>query len=292
MQRVREQSDLEALVSLFAERRIVVLSGAGCSTESGIPDYRGDGTRRRATNPVEYRAFVGDPRARIKYWARSALGWPRFVGAQPNPAHRALAELELNGRVLGIITQNVDRLHQAAGSRRVIELHGALSEVRCLECGKFVERTAVQRRLLSLNPGWIEQSARLLPDGDAELPDEVLRGFRIATCTACDGALKPAVVFFGESVPRDVVDAAYRLLDEGDALLIVGSSLAVYSGYRFVRRALEREIPVALVNLGMCRADAVANVKIQARAGEILPDLARALLSCAAGALQTPRSTG
>jgi NAD-dependent deacetylase sirtuin 4 len=269
--------DVGALVRLLRGRRTVVLTGAGCSTESGIPDYRGPGTRARARNPIQHMEFLSRPEVRARYWARSLIGWPRFSQARPNAAHHALAALERDGHVLGLITQNVDRLHHAAGSTRIIELHGALAEVRCLSCGQREPRVELQERLLALNPGFVEQQVELRPDGDAELPLEAVRSFRVADCTSCGGAMKPDVVFFGDNVPRPTVEAAFAMLEEGDALLVVGSSLAVFSGYRFVLRASERHMPIAMINIGESRGDELADVRVETRAGEVLPQLAEAL---------------
>lgn len=263
---------IEALRQLLDGRRVVVLTGAGCSTESGIPDYRGPETARRARNPVQYRAFTSDPVARRRYWARSMIGWPRFAAARPNPAHRALAEAEAAGAITGVITQNVDRLHQAGGSRRVVELHGALGEVRCLDCGAITSRAALQRRLEADNPGWRDRPAALAPDGDADA-ETTPSDFLDPCCEACAGVLKPNVVFFGESVPAPVVAAAFDLFDDAEALLVVGSSLAVFSGYRFVRRAAERGLPIGIVNLGESRGDRFAAARIDGAAGQILPAL-------------------
>jgi len=269
--------DVGALVELLRGRRIVVLTGAGCSTESGIPDYRGPGTRARARNPIQHMEFLSRPEVRARYWARSLIGWPRFSSAHPNPAHHALAAMEQEGHVLGLITQNVDRLHHAAGSTRIIELHGALAEVRCLSCNEREPRVALQERLLALNPHFMEQQVELRPDGDAELPVEAVRSFRVADCTRCGGALKPDVVFFGDNVPRPTVEAAFAMLEEGDALLVVGSSLAVFSGYRFVLRAAERHMPIGMLNIGESRGDELADVRVEARVGDALPSLAAAL---------------
>lgn len=268
---------VDALVRLLRHRRIVVLTGAGCSTESGIPDYRGPGTRARARNPIQHREFLTRPEVRTRYWARSLIGWPRFSSARPNSAHHALARLERGGQVLGLITQNVDRLHHVAGSQRVIELHGALERVRCLGCGQLEPRTQLQERLLTLNPGFAAWTVELRPDGDAELLEEAERGFRVADCLHCAGALKPDVVFFGDNVPAPTVEAAFALLEEGDALLVVGSSLAIYSGYRFLQRAVDRHLPVGLINIGECRGRELMDVCVEARAGEVLPQLVEAL---------------
>ncbi|NTX12928.1 NAD-dependent protein deacetylase [Myxococcus llanfairpwllgwyngyllgogerychwyrndrobwllllantysiliogogogochensis] len=269
--------DVDALVSLLRGRRTVVLTGAGCSTESGIPDYRGPGTRARARNPIQHREFLQRPEVRARYWARSLLGWPRFASAHPNPAHRALAALEQGGHVPGLITQNVDRLHHAAGSSRVIELHGALARVRCLDCGAQEARVDLQARLLALNPDFSHQVLELRPDGDAELSSEALQSFQVPACVRCGGTLKPDVVFFGDNVPAPTVTEAFALLEEGDALLVVGSSLAIYSGYRFLVRAAERHVPIAILNLGECRGVELADLRVEASAGDVLPRLAEAL---------------
>lgn len=266
------------LARLLSGCRIAVLTGAGCSTESGIPDYRGPETLRRARNPIKYNQFVGNPRWRQRYWARSFTGWPRIRDARPNAAHRALARMEQAGLLTGLITQNVDRLHHKAGSTHVVELHGALEDVACLSCGAVVCRGVLQHRLAALNPGWdIHETAETAPDGDAELTDTA--GFVAADCEQCGGALKPHVVFFGENVPRERVEAAHAAVGEADALLVVGSSLAVFSGYRFVKSAAGDGKPVGLLNLGPSRGDPQAAVRVQAKAGEALPELA-ALLGC------------
>ncbi|HTJ83129.1 MAG TPA: NAD-dependent protein deacetylase [Polyangiaceae bacterium] len=266
-----------AIAALLRGKRVAALTGAGLSTESGIPDYRGPGTRDRARNPIQHREFVKSEAVRTRYWARAVVGWERFSAAAPNAGHFALAELERAGVVVGVITQNVDRLHHAAGSRRVIELHGALAEVRCLDCGAREARAAVQRRLLELNPGFDARRATVAPDGDADLPAELVAGFRLASCIACGGMLKPDVVMFGDNVPKPIVDAAFSLLDEADVLLVLGTSLAVWSGYRFVRRAEERGMPIAMVNLGESRGDAHATVRVEAGLGATLPLVCRAL---------------
>jgi NAD-dependent SIR2 family protein deacetylase len=270
----------DRLVPLLRDRRIVALTGAGISTESGIPDYRGPETRRRARNPIRFREYIASDDGRARYWARSLVGWPRLARAAPNAAHRALAELERDGHLLGVITQNVDRLHQGAGSRSVVELHGALAEVYCLACGRTEPRAALQARLEAANPHLRDAHAALAPDGDADLPDALLEGFQVMDCETCGGPLKPSVVFFGESVAPAVVKSAYALLDAAEALLVAGTSLAVYSGLRFVRRARELGLPVALVNLGETRGDALADVRISASTGSALPALARLLGSC------------
>jgi NAD-dependent SIR2 family protein deacetylase len=267
------------LACLLRNKRFVVLTGAGCSTESGIPDYRGPETRRRARAPMQGRTFIGSEDARRRYWARAVVGWERFRNAQPNAAHRALASLEERGLVSALLTQNVDSLHRAAGSRRVIELHGALADVICLSCDAREDRASVQRRLLERNPGYLGVVAELAPDGDAELPDALIEDFRVVACERCDGVLKPRVVFFGESVPRPVVDAAFAELDAADALVVVGSSLAVFSGYRFVLRAAQRGIPSALVNLGEARGHELFALRIASKAGAAMSELLDRLAS-------------
>jgi NAD-dependent deacetylase sirtuin 4 len=273
-----EVEALEPLLELLRGRRAVVLAGAGCSTESGIPDYRGPDARPRT--PIQYQEFVRSEAARVRYWARSAVGWPRFSAARPNAGHRALAELEADGVVRGIITQNVDGLHHAAGSRRVVELHGSLASVRCLACGRCSPRGDFQHRLLSFNGDWAERlggGVEQAPDGDAELPAEAQERFRVPACEACGGVIKPDVVFFGENVPAERVDEAWRLFAEGDVLLVAGSSLTVYSGRRFIYRAQQEGVPIAIVNIGPTRADAMAAAKVEAPLGRVLPRLAEAL---------------
>jgi NAD-dependent SIR2 family protein deacetylase len=266
-----------ALADLLRDRSVAVLSGAGISTESGIPDYRGPETKKNDHTPIRYREFVEEPAMRRHYWARSAVGWPTFDAAAPNDGHRALARLEAAGRVRGIITQNVDRLHQAAGSSRVVELHGTLSEVVCLDCGACSSRHALQDRLLSLNPGWSQEAGAVAPDGDATLPRSATRSFRVPNCRACGGVLKPKVVFFGEDTAPGPVERAWALLDEADALLVVGSSLTVYSGFRFVRGAAQADQPIGIVNLGETRGDPLAAVCVEGRTGAVLPKLAAAV---------------
>ena len=259
---VPQKSALAEFIERYAS--IVVLSGAGCSTASGIPDYRhADGTWKRAP-PVSLRAFMGDARMRQRYWARSLAGWPRFHRACPNDAHRALAELERRGRLALLVTQNVDGLHQAAGSTRVLDLHGRLDRVCCMMCGACSEREALQLELLRRNPGWAQLRASAAPDGDADLACTDLADFEVPTCERCDGVLKPDVVFFGESVPPERVTRAMQAVRAADAMLVIGSSLMVYSGYRFVHAAALAGKPVAAVNLGRTRADELLALKIDA----------------------------
>ena len=264
------------LVEIARGKRIVALTGAGISTESGIPDYRGPDRPPRVRDPMQHREFVDKPEMRTKYWARSMIGWPRMAEAQPNAGHRALVALEERGVVAGVITQNVDGLHTTAGSREVVELHGALRRVRCLDCGEVTSRDYMQQRLIEHNPRHVGD-ARIQPDGDVDLPDAWVADFEVVACTACGGVLMPDVVFFGGSVPKPVLDAAWALFDRAELLLVVGSSLAVFSGYRFVRRAAERGVPVVIVNRGVTRGDEHAALLIDARSGVVLPELAQKL---------------
>lgn len=251
----------------FVERhqRLFVLTGAGCSTNSGIPDYRdADGAWKR-TQPVRFQAFVADDATRRRYWARSMIGWRRFGQAKPNDAHHALARLEASGRSQMLLTQNVDRLHQAAGSRVVIDLHGRLDLVRCMACSAARRRADFQDDLIGLNASWADLDAAALPDGDAELDHMDFSGFAVPPCASCGGTMKPDVVFFGESVPKDQVSQALDALERADAMLVVGSSLMVYSGFRFAKAAAQRGIPIAAVNLGRTRADDLLTLKIEDR---------------------------
>jgi NAD-dependent SIR2 family protein deacetylase len=266
------RGDVAALATLLAEGGALVLTGAGMSTDSGIPDYRGPSSAARRHAPMTYEAFVGDPVARHRYWARSHVGWPQIAGARPNDGHRAVASLQRAGLLHGLITQNVDGLHQAAGARDVVELHGALDRVVCLGCREVHGRAGVQHRLTTLNPGLEARAAAINPDGDAELAEAELDRFTMAACPACDaGPLKPDVVFFGESVPRPRVDHCFSLVDRARSLVVLGSSLTVMSGLRFVHAATRRGLPVAVVTAGPSRADAAAEVRLTGRLGEVLP---------------------
>ena len=267
---------LEQGAALLRGRRVLVLGGAGVSTESGIPDYRGP-DRKNPPTPMRFQQFVGSEAARRRYWARSFVGWARVAEARPNAGHRALAQLEAAGRLGGLITQNVDGLHQAAGSRGVLELHGSLAAVRCLSCGALSSRRLLQAQLRALNPLAQTAAAVLAPDGDAELTSDMEAHFVVPACSRCGGVLKPDVVFFGENVPKPRVARAYGLLERADALLVVGSSLTVFSGYRFVVAAVTAGKPVVIFNRGETRGDKDATFKLEGRLGEVLPALCELL---------------
>ena len=251
-------------------KKVLVLSGAGLSTDSGIPDYRGAG--RVARHPMTYDTFMGYKEAQIRYWARSFIGWNRIAEALPNAGHLAIARAEVNQKVFQIITQNVDQLHQKAGSRQVIDLHGRLDRVRCMKCGDNFSRTIMDELLSDLNPG-VDRSAdfEFTPDGDAEI--EAAADFKIPVCLKCGGVLKPDVVFFGESVPPQVVELAMKNLDDAEALLVAGTSLSVNSGLRFARRAARANKPIVIVNIGATRADELATAKIEANTSLVLERL-------------------
>jgi len=270
-------SSIEALTEVLRGRRVAVLTGAGVSTESGIPDYRSPDSLARARRPIQGPEFVRSAPLRRRYWARAMVGWEHFRLARPGRAHVALARLEARGVVSRVITQNVDRLHRAAGSQDVIELHGALAEVICLDCGSLEDRDALQARMHALNVGWLDGPWPVAPDGDAELADDMVARFQVPGCVACGGVLKPRVVFFGHNVERPLVEEAYATIDEADVLLIAGTSLTVFSGYRFLVRAANRGIPIAIVNRGPVRGEERATLKVEASTGETLAALDSAL---------------
>jgi NAD-dependent SIR2 family protein deacetylase len=280
---------------------LLVLTGAGLSTASGIGDYRDEGGAWKRRPPVELREFLESDHARRRYWSRSLFGWPHFAAAQPNVGHTALARLDRAGRLIGTITQNVDGLHSRAGHDDVVELHGRLADVRCLQCGAMYSRADVQTRLVAANPDFaarvVEQRAdgdaeltdedlgrfRVVEqraDGDAELTDEDLGRFRVVDCWTCGGLLKPGVVFFGESVPRAVVEHALGLLDRASALLLIGTSVMVYSGYRFCRVAAAQRKPIAAINRGVTRADALLQLKVEDDCAAVLAQLIDSMDLC------------
>ncbi len=270
-------SPASLLAGLVAGGGVVILSGAGLSTESGIPAYRGETGRARRAEPMTYQAFTATAAARQRYWARSHHGWRHITHARPNAGHQVVAELERRGLLAGIITQNVDGLHQVAGARQVIELHGSLHRVLCLGCGQRTARERLDRRLRAANPDWDTRPAGLNPDGDAVLAGPQIASFQVVDCEGCGGLLKPDVVFFGENVPPPRVERCYRLTGAARALIVLGSSLAVMSGYRFVRHAAKQAIPVAIINRGPTRGDGHALVTLDAPLGEALAMLLAAL---------------
>lgn len=263
-------ADLERAVDLLAGRTIAVLTGAGVSTDSGIPDYRGEGAPVRS--PMTVQTFLSDARARQRYWAGSHLGWRYFAAAAPNDGHSALADLERAGIVNGVVTQNVDGLHLRAGSRHVVDVHGSIDRVRCLECGQQFARVDIADRMTLDNP-WLAQpeTIKLNPDGDVDIDavDEMV----VPTCTVCGGMLKPDVVFFGEFVPTIKFTEASALIKRADALVVAGSSLVVNSGIRLVDQATRRRLPIVIVNRGTTKADARATLKIDAGTSEVLRGL-------------------
>jgi NAD-dependent SIR2 family protein deacetylase len=257
-----------ALAELVAQGEVAVLSGAGLSTESGLPDYRGETGRQRPATPMNYQEFTGSAAARQRYWARSYLGWPFFRDVLPNDGHRAVAELQRRGLLTGIITQNVDGLHQAAAAADVNELHGGLARVRCLQCAKITARQALQERLATVNSGWQRGDLPVRPDGDVDL--DTTGSFVVVDCDGCGGILKPDVVFFGETVPRERAARAFEAVDAARTLLVLGSSLTVMSGYRFALHAKRTGLALAIVNQGPTRADLQADVKVEAALGHVL----------------------
>jgi NAD-dependent SIR2 family protein deacetylase len=272
----------ERLAELMAAGGVAVLSGAGLSTESGIPDYRGETGRTRKATPMTYEVFTGDAQARKRYWARSQAGWRMFAKARPNKGHEAVARLAERGIVSGIVTQNVDGLHSAAGAKGVVELHGNLDRVVCLGCAELTTRAELDDRLRKANPGFDPEVLVFNPDGDAVLSDVDIATFETVDCKKCgDGVLKPDVVFFGETVPVQRVKDSFEIVESARLLLVLGSSLSVMSGRRFVIRAVKHGIPVAIVNQGPTREDDRATVVIDAPLGQVLPRIAEDLTSSA-----------
>ena len=259
--------------------RLFVLTGAGCSTDSGIPDYRDVNGEWKRKSPVTWQAFTGDDATRRRYWARSLLGWPMMANARPGAAHLALARMEAAGRIELLLTQNVDGLHTLAGSHRTTDLHGRIDTVRCLGCEARTARADLQVELRRRNPAWAALEAQPAPDGDADLDGLDFSGFDVPPCPICGGMLKPDVVFFGESVPRDRVDATFAALARADAVLVAGSSLMVYSGFRFVQTAAASLKPIVAVNMGRTRADDLFALKLAAPVGATLAALAARMAS-------------
>lgn len=255
-----------------AHAPLFVLTGAGCSTASGIPDYRDQAGAWKRPPPVSWQAFRGEHATRQRYWARSLIGWPRFALARPNATHLALALMEQVGRIQQLVTQNVDGLHQAAGSRRVIDLHGRLDQVVCMECGDLQPRAEFQQRLAATNPDWLQYQAATAPDGDADLDGHDFSGFSVPACVCCGGMQKPDVVFFGEGVPAERVADSYAALRRSSGVLVLGSSLMVRSGLRFVEQAVADGKPVAAVNLGRTRADPLLSLKVETDCATALVD--------------------
>jgi NAD-dependent SIR2 family protein deacetylase len=267
-------ADVGPVADVVADGGVVVLSGAGISTESGIPDYRGESGSLRTHTPMTYGDFVANESGRQRYWARSHLGWRTIARAMPNDGHRAVAALQARGYLTGVITQNVDGLHQAAGAREVIELHGNLDRVTCLNCGTTSARDALDRRLRAANPTFEGEATRINPDGDVDLPDEIVRTFTVVPCQACTtGVLKPDVVFFGENVPKPRVERCYRLIDDAATVLVLGSSLTVMSGFRFVRHAAKAGKNVLIINQGVTRGDPYAAHRVNLPLGQALNEL-------------------
>ncbi|XP_028826430.1 NAD-dependent protein lipoamidase sirtuin-4, mitochondrial [Denticeps clupeoides] len=270
-----DSSALEGLQAFVARaKRLFVITGAGLSTESGIPDYRSEGVglyARTNRRPMQHTEFVRNARSRQRYWARNYLGWPQFSMHKPNSAHLVLRDWEEQGKIHWLVTQNVDALHTKAGQQRLTELHGCSHRVVCLGCGALTLRAELQKHFAKLNPGWEVQAGAVAPDGDVFLEDDQVLHFRVPPCQACGGILKPEVTFFGDTVQRGIVQLVLDRLAESDAVLVAGSSLQVYSGYRFLLAASERRIPVAIVNIGPTRADHLAEVRVSGRCGEVIP---------------------
>ncbi|MEV7401811.1 NAD-dependent protein deacetylase [Streptomyces sp. NPDC091267] len=267
-------TDPAPVVDALSSGGVLVLSGAGISTESGIPDYRGEGGSLSRHTPMTYQDFTGGAQARRRYWARSHLGWRTFGRARPNAGHRAVAAFGRHGLLSGVITQNVDGLHQAAGSEDVVDLHGSLDRVVCLSCGSFSPRRELARRLEEANAGFGPVAAAINPDGDADLTDAQVGDFRVVSCTVCGGVLKPDVVFFGEAVPPQRVEHCRELVRAADSLLVLGSSLTVMSGLRFVRQAAQAGKPVLIVNRDPTRGDRHAVTRIALPLGSALTNVA------------------
>ncbi|XP_056129607.1 NAD-dependent protein lipoamidase sirtuin-4, mitochondrial [Lampris incognitus] len=267
----RSMQQLQAFVSRAS--RLFVISGAGLSTESGIPDYRSEGVglyARTDRRPMQHAEFVRSAKSRQRYWARNYVGWPLFSSHEPNSAHRVLQRWEEKGKLHWLVTQNVDALHSKAGHTRLTELHGCAHRVICLGCSTVSPRQELQRRFAALNPGWAAEVNAVAPDGDVFLEEKQVLHFRVPSCQNCGGILKPDVTFFGDVVNKTTVQLVHKRLAESDAVLVTGSSLQVYSGYRFLLAASDSKVPIAIVNIGPTRADHLAELKVSARCGEVL----------------------
>jgi NAD-dependent SIR2 family protein deacetylase len=275
--RAERASGIAELRQRLAAGGVFVLTGAGVSTDSGIPGYRDERGVWKGREPIQYRDFVASDSVRKRYWARSMLGFPVMARATPNSAHRALAELEARGSLSLLVTQNVDGLHRRAGSEHVVDLHGRLDQVRCLGCEAVTDRARLQAELARRNPDFAPASAVVKPDGDAELSEVDYQRFEIVACTACGGILKPHVVFFGENVPAPRVTLAMSALEQAKLLLITGTSLMVFSGFRFARAAARLRVPIAIVNRGITRADELSTLKVHGNVGEVLGEVLRGM---------------
>jgi len=272
--RETRNEDIEKLSEfLLNKKNVLLITGAGISTESGIPDYRSEGVGLYATStkrPTQHKIFMERPLARQSYWARNFIGWPRWSNFLPNESHRTLAKWEDTGKISQLVTQNVDQLHYKAGSRNVTELHGTNSIVTCMSCSYYVPRMQFQLKLSEQNPTMIPRVADIRPDGDVELTEEEVRHFKVPSCPKCSGILKPYVVFFGDNVPRARVEQVRRKVEISDSMLVVGSSLSVFSAFRFINQAVENKIPIAILNIGPTRGDKYADLKIEAKSGDVL----------------------
>ncbi|XP_051828889.1 NAD-dependent protein lipoamidase sirtuin-4, mitochondrial isoform X1 [Antechinus flavipes] len=262
---------------ILLSKRLLVITGAGVSTESGIPDYRSEKVglyARTDRRPIQHVDFVRSAKIRQRYWARNFVGWPQFSSHQPNAAHLTLSSWERLGKLYWLVTQNVDALHTKAGSRRLTELHGCMHRVLCLHCGVQTPRQALQDRFEALNATWEAKAHGVAPDGDVFLTEDQVRSFQVPSCAKCGGPLKPDVVFFGDTVNHDKVDFVHMRVKEADAILVVGSSLQVYSGYKFILAAHEKKLPIAILNIGPTRSDQFACLKLDFRCAELLPLIA------------------
>lgn len=272
-----QESDVRRLEDfLMSKPNIVVLTGAGISTESGIPDYRSAGVglyARSNHKPVQHMEFVKSPGIRQRYWARNFVGWPTFSSTEPNATHHALARFEREGRIQGIVTQNVDRLHTKAGAKNVVELHGSGYVVKCLACEYRIGRHEFQDILNTINPEFKDAPDMVRPDGDVEIPLDYIESFKIPSCPDCGGNLKPEIVFFGDNVPKDRLHKVAEMIYTSDGLLVLGSSLMVFSGYRMVLQNKDLGLPVVIVTIGETRADHLADIKISAKCGDVIPKL-------------------